>query len=308
MAVRASAKGGEYRRRKGGSLPGLIVIGVAIIVAAFLLSRKPAAVEQKVATPAIVAEFDTVMVPVPIEPIPAGARVRDVQFKNIPYPKHQLPEGAVLSLQNLGDTYTVSALPANLPLFRKNLSTNAAASNPVMEKIPPGMRAITIRVDATSSVEGWAGSGTIVDVILVEKDRSTVVAERVKILSAERSVSPVESGSAPNVPSTVTLLVTQDQALAINTAIPLGRIAFALRSAQDEEGWSSTSYTADRLKGGSAGKRTSQVQGYVSIGGSDGSSEERSSFALSDGKWVKTEVIPEGFLVAEESRKKAASK
>lgn len=77
-----------------------------------------------------------------------------------------------------------------------------------------------MRVDATSSVEGWAGSGSLVDVLLIQKDRTTVVAEKVKVLSSERSSSPVEGGASPSVPSTATLLVTQEQCLAINTAIP----------------------------------------------------------------------------------------
>lgn len=301
MATRnATSTGKEYRRRRGSSLlPGMVLLSLAIVVAGVLISKRSGAPEAAKQATAVVAEFDTVTIPVPVEPVAAGTRLRDVKFKNVAFPKHQLPAGALTSLQNLSDSVALTRLPANLPLFRENISTAMGVSNPVMEKIPPGMRAITIRVDATSAVEGWAGTGTMVDVILVEKDRSTVVAERVKILSAERSVSPVEGASAPSVPSTVTLLVTQDQALAINTAVPLGRIAFALRSAQDEDSWTSTTFTADRLKNAAQGKRESTIRGYVSIkeGG------KKDGFALSDGKWVRSQVIPDGFFVADNQDK-----
>ena len=159
---------------------------------------------------------------------------------------------------------------------------------------------MTVRVDVTSSVEGWAGSGSVVDVLLVEKDRTTVVAEKIRILSAERSVSPVEGSGAPSVPSTATLLVTQEQCLAINTAIPLGKIAFALRSNHDEESWIDVTYSSERLKGGaSAAKLSGSISGYASLGGTEGSR----SFALADGKWIRAESVPEGFLVNSERRR-----
>jgi Flp pilus assembly protein CpaB len=157
--------------------------------------------------------------------------------------------------------------------------------------IPAGMRAMTVKVDATTAVEGWAGSGAVVDVLLVTKDQTKVVAERVKILSAERSVSPVEGGAAPNVPNTVTLLVSQEQCLAINTAIPQGKIAFALRSQRDEQNWGNTFYTSDQLKGNQTARNVAKpaISGFVTING------QNKKFAYTDGRWVKTEEAPAGF-------------
>ena len=109
-------------------------------------------------------------------------------------------------------------------------------------------------------------------------------------------MTPVEGAAAPNVPSTVTLLVTQEQCLAINTAIPRGKIAFALRSTKDEEDWQSTSFTAEKLKGASTSQdKRANVTGYVEIQ----EHETKRSFALADGKWMKTEGLPDGFLLSE---------
>jgi Flp pilus assembly protein CpaB len=155
---------------------------------------------------------------------------------------------------------------------------------------------MTIKVDATAAVEGWAGSGSIVDVLLIERDRTSVVAEKVRILSAERSVIPVEGQAMPNVPSTVTILVSQEQCLAINTAIPRGRIAFALRGTRDDASWTDTTFTAQRLGNSvsdEAARGESNINGFVSF--TEGG--ETRAYALSKGKWINTEVIPQGALV-----------
>ncbi len=294
MVRRGDPRQGMRRRRGGGVLQS-VLIASSIIVAGFILSKRtePVAVVPK---PTVVAEFDTIEVPVPAQFVPTGTKVKDIVFKTVAFPKHQVPEGALVSVGMYSEAYALSPLPANLPLFKENLSVAGAGSNSVLERIPAGMRAMTIKVDATAAVEGWAGSGSVVDILLIEKEKTTVVAERVKILSAERSVSPVEGSASPNVPSTVTVLVSQEQCLAISTAIPLGRIAFALRSLRDEETWQSTSYTAERLKGGTRarGETRSVVTGYVSIKGKGSDA----SFALADGRWVRTEVVPEGFLAS----------
>ena len=283
-----------YAKRGRHTLVGLALLGTAIVGAAFILreGRYPTVVQPP---PPVVAQFDAVAVPVPVEPVAGGTRIKQIKFKNVMYPRHQLPEGALLDIAPVREGIVAAPLPANLPLFRANI-TLTMPGNPVTERIPPGMRAMTLKVDATAAVEGWAGSGTIVDVLLIEKDRTTVVAEKVKILSAERSVSPVEGGGTPHVPSTVTLLVTQEQCLAINTAIPRGRIAFALRSGRDEATWGDPIYTAEKLKGGDALSESTRdtISGYAIVHGSSGGN----SFALANGRWVRAEAVPEGFLVA----------
>ncbi|MCO6430837.1 MAG: Flp pilus assembly protein CpaB [Deltaproteobacteria bacterium] len=299
MPARTSVR--ASRRRANANLAGTVMLSAAVLSAALLVRGGRSEQTAAASTPNVtVAQFDTVRVPVPVDSVPAGTRVSEIRFKNISFPSHQVPKGAITDVTAHLDSVTTALLPANLPLFAANLSTQEHSINPVLERIPAGMRAMTLKVDATSAVEGWAGSGSFVDILLVEKNRTTVVAEMVRILSAERSVSPVEGNAAPNVPSTVTVLVTQEQCLAINTAIPLGKIAFALRGNDDRERWSSTTFTADSLKSGSLVKDSSGViTGYFEAGGAKGGR----SFALTDGKWIETEVVPDGFLAGKTSRK-----
>lgn len=298
MAVRITQRA-HRKVVKGQFLLGIILVCVTVLVSVSMLRRPISQPKVETAAP-IVGSFDVISVPVPSEYVPAGKRVRDIKLRNVNFPTHQVPQGALISIDSIRDATTVVPLPANLPLFPENFSDSAVVQNPVVERIPPGMRAMTIRVDATAAVEGWAGSGSIVDVLLIEKDRTTVVAEKIKVLSAERSVAPVEGAAAPNVPTTVTLLVTQDQCLAINTAIPRGKIAFALRSTKDDDNWESPTFTAEKLKGvTTVAERRSVVTGYVEIKDAEKGAGTK-SFALADGKWTKTQAVPEGFLVNKE--------
>ena len=293
MAFRKNGRIVFRGRGNSSALIGVGLLSVSLLAGAFMLrgggAPQPA--------PAAVG-IDMVELPVPAEFVAAGTRLGEIQFKNAAFPRDQVPQGAIRDVSPYLEAVAAAPLPAGLPLFRANLGGRARGSNAVIERIPSGMRAITVPVDATSAVEGWAGSGTVVDVLLVEESRTSVVAEQVKVLSAERSVAGVEGEAAPSVPSTVTLLVTQEQALAINTAIPRGRIAFALRSFDDDQRWLDRIYTAERLKGPSAARRKSNVNGYIAVKGR----RSTRAFALADGKWVRSEVLPQGFLVMGQNR------
>ncbi|MCB9029481.1 MAG: Flp pilus assembly protein CpaB [Deltaproteobacteria bacterium] len=294
MPIRSKSRTTRSRRKDKGLLQLALLCVTAIVIAVLITKKSDVEVQASNNQPKIVAEYDTVTVPVPAEFVPTGTKVRDIRFRHVPYPKHQLPNGALQNIDQFVEAVTIAPLPASLPIFKENLSLEAAASNPVVERIPKGMRAMTIKVDATSAVEGWAGSGSIVDVLLVEKSKTSVIAEKVKILSAERSVSPVGGNASPNVPKTVTLLVSQEQCLAINTAIPLGRIAFALRGTRDQEQWDDTQFTSAQLKGSSKTLNPNgAVNGFVTL-----RDEQGKSYALRNGKWVPTDIIPEGFFVA----------
>ncbi len=282
------------KRSKNNGFLGYALIAVALLL--FFAAQNKEQPKESKTEKAFVAEFDTVKVPVPKSSVTQGTAFKDIPIEYIDYPKHQLPKGAVTDVDTIFRSYTTVALPAKLPFFTENFNIAQSNSNRLVSKIPTGMRAITIKVDATAAVEGWARSGSTVDVLLVEDDRTTVVAEEVKILSAERSLEPVDSSRAPEIPSTVTVLVSKEQALAITTAVPRGKISFALRSGDDDARWANRIYTADRLK--RAGSNTSKrhVKGYVSIGKSKDKDTSK-AFALANGKWIKTKVIPEGYFV-----------
>lgn len=300
MAARVATSG--FRRRTSPGLTlgvGAIIAGVGLLAYVVGVRNAPTPVREH--HKAFVPEYDVVEVPVPERPVAPGTAVRDIRTRLEKFPTHQLPQGALRDLATVRDHVTLVSLPGGLPVMAANLGTTDEISNPIVGRIPPGMRAMTVRVDATSAVEGWARSGSVVDVLLVEKTRTTVIAEQVKVISAERSLSPVDSGQgAGGVPNTVTLLVTQEQCLAINTAVPLGRIAFALRSQKDVEGWRETRLSSDDIRGESKGGERERIGGVVTFG----SGAEKRQYALVNGRWIPADTVPTGFFARESSRSK----
>ena len=91
--------------------------------------------------------------------------------------------------------------------------------------------------------------------------------------------------------------MTQEQCLAINTAVPLGRIAFALRSSKDEDSWRDTHFSSDDLSPVKKQTAKARIDGVVAFGRGD----KRRQYALVDGEWIATDTLPEGFLLGAKS-------
>lgn len=238
---------------------------------------------------------EIVRIPVPLYEVNAGTRLRDIEFIYTEVASNTLGSDILRNIADVTDSITKEDLPAARPISQLSFVKNNSSTNALIERIPLGMRAMTLNVDETSAVEGWASSGATVDVLLIQNDRTSVVAERVKILSAERSIQQVEriDGEAPAIPKTVTILVTQEQCLAVSTALTHGKIAFALRSGNDEETWRSRSYLAERLKDSSAlgNDAPKKIGGFVTIG------DKR--YALIDDRWVSADAITTPFSLKE---------
>ena len=111
-------------------------------------------------------------------------------------------------------------------------------------KLRPGDRAITIAVDSTGAIEGWAQPGNHVDVILTYRDRdlgetkSLIVVEDAVVLSfdgsAAKDKTSVDSVTGRRVrQSTVTLSVSTGDMLKLSNATSLGTIKLVLRNPDD---------------------------------------------------------------------------
>ena len=109
MAVR-KGQTKQYRRRQRSSFSGAVVIAGAIVTAAFLLSREQKEVSAVASEPIVVAQFDTVRIPVPLEPVPAGVKLKTIRFKQIQYPEHQIPQGAIRDIAPYLEAASVAPL------------------------------------------------------------------------------------------------------------------------------------------------------------------------------------------------------
>ena len=216
-------------------------LALAVVLLGILGAKRAQSGSEQVVR--VAKDFDTIQIPVPTHDVVKGQRLSSEKFIKISWPKNHLMGDFVREIESYRSHVATTLLPAYMPVPLASLKIEPIEVNSVIERIPRGMRAITISVDEESVVEGWAQSGSFVDVIVMRRRSSAaeaevtsqVIAENVKILSAGRSVEPAPRGaSVSRVPATVTLLVQQEEALRITTASQLGRLTLALRGRRDQ--------------------------------------------------------------------------
>ena len=154
---------------------------------------------------------------VPLQDIQQGTQLQPSMFKKVSKPESMVDERAIRDFEGINMMYSKTVLVANAPVMQDFVQNSKPA---VVFNIPPNYRAVTIRVNATSSVEGWARAGSKVDVnwisIVHGKRCLTTIVQCAKVLSAERELNNNNPHAA--VPSTITLLVTAADAKKIQLA------------------------------------------------------------------------------------------
>ena len=121
-------------------------------------------------------------------------------------------------------------------LTSKLAGENAGSGLPSL--IPPGMRAVSVRVNDTTSVSGFVLPGTRVDVLLTgnpqgsNEQQTTTVLENVAVIATGQRLERNSAGEAQSAP-VVTLLVSPDDAERLTLASSQGHIQLALRNPLD---------------------------------------------------------------------------
>lgn len=122
--------------------------------------------------------------------------------------------------------------------------------------LKPDMRAVSVQVTPVSSVGGLVQPGDRVDLILTQTMRTPTGAQSVsargiasglRVIGVDQDLSPEGIQPPPPsknkepkiergvIPTTVTLEVTAEQAVAINVATDMGRLSLAIRSSQGDD-------------------------------------------------------------------------
>ncbi len=269
----------------------LYVVGGILILGTFLLGYSFSKTNTN-SQPQVIARPVSVQVDVPTRPLAKGQKISSVPFTKIEWPSTSDISQYYNVANDKGDFFTSQTFSAFSPIPKGALTKSSSDANAVVEGIPPGYRAITVRVDVESIVEGWAQAGNFVDVIVLRQSvdadlgiEAKVIAENVKILSAGASVE-TQSGNPNNTeaPPTVTLLVTQEDALKIRTAVTIGKLTFALRGVGDESPTLSVSMNQKSLLGDAKSPSKIKRDSFKGMArGPDGK-----MYVLdSDSQWVK---------------------
>lgn len=181
-------------------------------------------------------KIETTQVLIPLQQIAPGTKLEPGLFRVETRSSVGLSARIIKGLDEIQGMYARSSIPVDQPLHSEYL-TNVRPISAISSGIPEGFRAVTIRVDARSSVEGWARPGARVDVVWAtsingEQVVKTIVSN-VKVLSAERLTdadvkAQGQAGATVGVPNTVTLLVSVDDANKIQFASLTGSLSLNL--------------------------------------------------------------------------------
>jgi len=167
-----------------------------------------------------------------------GTRLEPAHLRTVEWPRDAVPAGAVSDAASVVGSLTIASIVQNEPLLPGKIANHNGHSL-LSFKIPGGMRAASIRVNAVTGISGFVAPGTKVDVIAVlsagdsEGAPSAItLLEDVEVLAIAQEMDP--QAKEPAVVNTITLLVTPAQAERLALAASAGTLQLTLRGYTDQ--------------------------------------------------------------------------
>lgn len=169
--------------------------------------------------------------------IAVGAKVEDRDVRTVRFPAADLPPNSFhLKSSVVGRGAVLPIAKGEFFLPNKLAGENAGSGMPSL--IPPGMRAVSVRVNEVIGVAGFVVPGTRVDVLLTGNptnaadERTTTVLENVAVIATGQKLEKNTAGE-PQLTPVITLLVSPDDAQKLTLASTQGKIQLALRNPLD---------------------------------------------------------------------------
>ena len=169
--------------------------------------------------------------------IQVGARIEEHDVRTAKFPTSGLPSGAYSRRsQVLGRGVIIPISKGEFILPTKLAPENAGSGLPSL--IPPGMRAVSVRVNEVVSVAGFVGPGTRVDILLTgppngsTEPQTTTVLQNVAVIASGHTLERNAAGEAQNTP-VITLLTSPEDAERVTLASSEGKIQLVLRNPLD---------------------------------------------------------------------------
>lgn len=166
-----------------------------------------------------------------------GSIVREEDITVVSWPSDVVPEGYAEDPAEVIGRGVITDVRMNEPLLQSKLAELGTGGGlPIT--IPPGMRAVSVRVDDVIGVAGFVLPSTRVDVLVTltplnSNDTATrVILQNVRALAAGQEIQRDEDGT-PMTVTVITLLVTPEDAERLVLAAAQGRIQMALRNTLD---------------------------------------------------------------------------
>jgi pilus assembly protein CpaB len=168
-----------------------------------------------------------------------GTELRAEDLTAAEWPASSIPEGAFTEVSQIVGRGLIASVVQHEPILPGKLASKEAGSG-LPPIIPPGKRAVSVKVNEVIGVAGYVLPGTFVDVVATQSPTmrpedmtSKVVLAQVQVLTAGTRLEQDQKDGKPMQVTVVTLLVTPDQAERLALASSEGKIQLALRNPLD---------------------------------------------------------------------------
>lgn len=232
-----------------------LVVAFAIAGATWLivpsLMRQPAAAAVEAPKPAPAAR-----VLVAAQNLPAGTIVKSEHVRWQDWPESGVAEGYIVEgktpepMKNVVSAAVRRGITAGEPITPQRLVQKGEAGF-LAAALSPGMRAVSVKIDAVSGTSGFILPGDNVDVMLTSqyemdgrggegkretKSYAEIVLSNVRVLAIDQNMNDVVDENTPaKVGATATLEVTLRQAQIIGVAGQLGRLTLVLAGLEERQ-------------------------------------------------------------------------
>ena len=186
-------------------------------------------------------------VSIPTKPVVVAASDLDIgtelsrgDVRVIEWPANAVPADAIGDPKDVIGRGIVLPIIQNEPILPMKLSSKEAGAG-LPPAIPPGLRALSVRVNEVIGVAGYVLPGTRVDVLCTisptgkqDDMTSKVVLTNVQVLAAGTKIERDTDKGKPIAVSVVTLLVDPEESERLTLAATEGKIQLALRNPLDK--------------------------------------------------------------------------
>ena len=216
----------------------IIVVAIAVLLGAAAAIAVYRAVQR---IPVRQVEVASVHAVVAARAIPTGTMITKDHVKLVAWPARNPIAGAFSKVEDVVNRGAIMGIAENEPLTTAKLAQPGMGAG-LPPRIPPGMRAVSVKVNDVVGVAGYVVPGSRVDLLVTVEDPGArgaqitrAVVNNLEVLTngtnfdneaAQRDGKPMEAG-------VVTLLATPQDAEKIALAATEGRIMLTLRNPLD---------------------------------------------------------------------------
>lgn len=214
---------------------------ISVLIFAFIVSAGATVLVYRLVASRVTAEAKqpTVQIVLAAKNLPVGAMLSEGDLRLGAW-AGALPAGAVTKKEDAIGRGVVAAIYEGEPLVDSRLAPKGGGAG-LAATIPPGMRAVAVRVNEVVGVAGFVSPGQRVDVLVTGvppgETRSTgsftkTVLQNIEVLSAGQNIQRDAEGK-PIQAQVVNLLVTPEQAEVLSLISNEMRIQLVLRNPLD---------------------------------------------------------------------------